>query len=256
MEREEFKNKLEEQFLYLHLRIERLEKSIPHTAGSLVWKGDRKQYAYWQFYQNKVKVQKSVAKDQIEATKRQIEILRHQQEKLRELLQFRKKLQHVLLIFHMTGEEILQEYYQRERKRIDQEKAYQKAKQLAEAKWHRENYKHMTDHGELVASKSEEIIANMLFAQGITYEYERPMQMGDQKVIPDFLLWMPNGEKIIWEHAGLMDNKEYADKFEKKLSIYEKAGYTRTKNLIVTWEDNGNFSAEEARRMIALYRLI
>ena len=79
MEREEFKNKLEEQFLYLHLRIERLEKSIPHTAGSLVWKGDRKQYAYWQFYQNKVKVQKSVAKDQIEATKRQIEILRHQQ---------------------------------------------------------------------------------------------------------------------------------------------------------------------------------
>ena len=61
---------------------------------------------------------------------------------------------------------------------------------------------------------------------------------------------------ILWEHAGLMDDPEYARKFENKLIQYQKAGYTQANNLIVTYDEKGSFSAIEVRRMLELYKLI
>ncbi len=61
---------------------------------------------------------------------------------------------------------------------------------------------------------------------------------------------------ILWEHAGLMDDSEYARKFENKLVQYQKAGYNQAKNLIVTYDENRSFTAIEARRMLELYKLI
>ncbi len=54
----------------------------------------------------------------------------------------------------------------------------------------------------------------------------------------------------------MMDDPEYARKFENKLVQYQKAGYNQAKNLIVTYDENRSFTAIEARRMLELYKLI
>ena len=95
-----------------------------------------------------------------------------------------------------------------------------------------------TDVGERVRSKSEIIIANKLNKMGIPYRYEYPISFGRGfNVYPDFYcLNIQTREEYIWEHFGMMDAKEYADKAIKKINGYNKQGYWLGKNLIVTFE--------------------
>lgn len=118
-----------------------------------------------------------------------------------------------------------------------------------------QNYKHITDKGEAVASKSELVIANLLYAYGIQYEYEKEINVNGVVYKPDFTVGRSNGTMLLWEHVGLMDDPEYARKFEQKMMQYQNAGYTQSKNLIVTYDENQSFSASEVRRMIELYQL-
>ena len=119
-----------------------------------------------------------------------------------------------------------------------------------------ENYKHLTDKGEQVASKSELIIANTLYTYGLKYEYERVLIINGISYKPDFTIWRSDGTMILWEHAGLMDDPEYARKFENKILQYQKVGFNQAKNLIVTYDEKGAFTAIEVRRMLELYKLI
>lgn len=256
MELEELEEELQMLFLDTCLRIKKLQETVLHSPGSIVWKGAKKQYPYWQFFQEGKQIQQAIPKNEVKQIKEKIEIMKHQKKTLRELILFRKEIQKVLRIFDKSTEEILKEEEQKELDRVNQQIARQKAKQMAARKWHQENYKHITDRGEFVASKSEVLIANILFARGISYEYEKMLMIEDKKVFPDLFLHSRKGEEIVWEHAGLLDNPEYASRFEEKLKLYEKAGYVRTKNLIITQEDNGAFSAEEVRRMIELYHIM
>lgn len=100
---------------------------------------------------------------------------------------------------------------------------------------------HETDYGELVRSKSEQLIANALYAYGIPFHYEAVFdyQKGVGSVIyPDFTIFLPDGGVIIWEHLGLLSDLDYCQRTAEKLNIYQKNGYTIGKNLILTMDDN------------------
>ena len=96
----------------------------------------------------------------------------------------------------------------------------------------------MTERGERVRSKSEKILADKLFAMGIPYRYEYPVQLkGYGTVYPDFtLLNVRKRKEFYLEHFGIMDDPEYSEKAIKKLEDYAKNKIYIGKNLLVTFE--------------------
>ena len=110
-----------------------------------------------------------------------------------------------------------------------------------------ENLKFETDQGELVRSKSEVIIANLLYQNQnhILYKYERPLEMtieGRSKIVyPDFtILSKRTGKIIYWEHAGRMDDPYYVNDFVKKMNTYVTNGLLPGKDVILTYETQNN----------------
>jgi ATP-dependent exoDNAse (exonuclease V) alpha subunit len=99
---------------------------------------------------------------------------------------------------------------------------------------------HRTLADVMVRSKSEVIIANMLFDREIPFEYERPLYAADGSFyLPDFtILW--RGENYYWEHLGLLQREEYRRKWKTKRAWYEKNFPSK---LLVT-EESGNLSQD------------
>ena len=97
--------------------------------------------------------------------------------------------------------------------------------------------------GELVRSKSEVIIANLLYENGIKYRYEEPLIVGGYRKRPDFTIKDEESGKIwYWEHCGMMSDNKYRRKWENKKRLYNANGFVEGENLIVTeeWkEDSG-----------------
>jgi hypothetical protein len=83
-----------------------------------------------------------------------------------------------------------------------------------------------TRKGEKVRSKSEAILADILYELGIPYHYEKPMHLSAGKVrYPDFtLLKVRSREEIFLEHFGLLDDEEYRNGSLQKLEEYRKHG--------------------------------
>ena len=97
---------------------------------------------------------------------------------------------------------------------------------------------YVTKQKEEVRSKSELMIANMLYDLGIPYKYEKELRLRDGSVkYPDFtLLNVKERCEIYWEHAGLLENEGYRRTFFKKVSDYSRNGIHVGVNLIVTIE--------------------
>ena len=96
----------------------------------------------------------------------------------------------------------------------------------------------ITENGEKVKSKSEKILADKFKSMGIPYAYEQPVLLnGYGYVLPDFkILNKKTRKEYYWEHFGMMDDREYAEKTIKKIENYEKNGIFPGKNLIMTFE--------------------
>lgn len=110
-----------------------------------------------------------------------------------------------------------------------------------------ENLRYETEQGELVRSKSEVIIANILYQnrRNILYKYEKPLHVmvdGTMKTIyPDFtIINMHTGKITYWEHAGRMDDPYYANDFVKKMNVYLANDLLPGRDVIVTFEAQGN----------------
>ena len=102
-----------------------------------------------------------------------------------------------------------------------------------------ENLIHRTEKGHLVRSKSELVIANMLFQSGIGYEYERVLE-GDVepgRLRPDFSFVTADGDLIVWEHLGMMQREDYRKGWEWKRNWYEKNGFVLGKTLYTSEDD-------------------
>lgn len=105
--------------------------------------------------------------------------------------------------------------------------------------------------GLIVRSKSEVIIANELITRGIPFEYERMLEEGGHRCLPDFSFEDASGDTIIWEHLGMLDNPAYKASWEKKKKIYEELGYIEGENLFTTRDhENGAFDSTEVINII------
>ena len=113
--------------------------------------------------------------------------------------------------------------------------------------FHPENLHFETEQGDFVRSKSEVIIANILFQhrKDILYKYEKPLEvLVDRKIktiYPDFTIMNIHTGKIwYWEHAGRMDDPIYANEFVKKTNTYVTNGFLPGKDVIFTYETMAN----------------
>lgn len=118
---------------------------------------------------------------------------------------------------------------------------------------HAENLIHKTEKGHMVRSKSELVIANLLHREGLNYEYEQPLN--GEKVLgrlhPDFSFADAGGDRVIWEHLGMMHDEEYVRGWKWKLEWYAKNGYTLGKNLFITEERRGQGLSMETITAVA-----
>jgi len=98
--------------------------------------------------------------------------------------------------------------------------------------------KHYTSWGLKVRSKSELLIAEMLHNYGISFKYEVPIVCNGHSLTPDFQIKRMDGKIFWWEHRGLMNNTDYAQRQYQKNLLYCSADIVPWDNLIVTY-DNG-----------------
>ena len=96
----------------------------------------------------------------------------------------------------------------------------------------------LTEKGERVRSKSEKILADYFYRNGMEYKYECPLYLnGVGTVYPDFTFLSPQtGEQIYWEHNGMVDDPKYSRKMVRKIQEYEKNGIFPGERLILTYE--------------------
>lgn len=91
--------------------------------------------------------------------------------------------------------------------------------------------------GVTVRSKSEALILNTLREQNIPVRYECLLEVNGKKFYPDFTLMHPsNGLIFLWEHMGLIDDRQYRSNALSKLNCYAEAGFYPMINLIITCE--------------------
>lgn len=67
-----------EMFYDMHLRLERLNESLGHSPGTIVWKGKDKKYSYWQYYRKGKQYQQYVRQSELVQTRQQIQIMKEQ----------------------------------------------------------------------------------------------------------------------------------------------------------------------------------
>lgn len=96
----------------------------------------------------------------------------------------------------------------------------------------------LTEKGERVRSKSEKIMADYFYRNGIEYKYECPLYLKGVGIIhPDFtFLSRKNGEEIYWEHNGKVDDPKYARNMVNRINTYEENGIYAGERLILTYE--------------------
>ena len=136
------------------------------------------------------------------------------------------------------------------------EKGYPQFKSIMEFLEVKDEQKiYRTLKGEFVRSKSEVIIANLLYANQIPYEYEKPLKLSGypHPISPDFTIYPPQGDRVVyWEHCGLMHDEQYREHWRWKKGLYESDGISEwQKNLIVTYEQEaGDLNVGEIKQRI------
>jgi ATP-dependent DNA helicase RecQ len=117
---------------------------------------------------------------------------------------------------------------------------------------HMLNKIYSTSKGDKVRSKSEVIIANLLFQYNINYEYEKKLYYTQVKWIePDFTIKLKDGSEIYWEHLGMIGVESYDKRWKEKLEIYRNLFLYQ---LVVTYE--GATISESTKKMLEKMKLI
>lgn len=107
-----------------------------------------------------------------------------------------------------------------------------------------DSVKYVTARGDFVRSKSENIIADTLYRMSIPYRYEFPLEVITEddrriKLHPDFCcLNLRTRQEFYWEHFGMMDAQDYAEKAVAKLKLYAHNGIFPGRNLIISTESS------------------
>ena len=123
---------------------------------------------------------------------------------------------------------------------------------------HPENLTQPTLAGFDVRSKSEALIANALAERKIPFIYEEELALslpgrGEVILHPDFVILLPSGKKIIWEHLGMLSDGSYLSAFAEKLKLYHAAGYQINSTLFLTTDTpDGRLDMDAVMNVIEL----
>ncbi|WP_313559143.1 ATP-dependent DNA helicase, partial [Ruminiclostridium cellobioparum] len=135
-------------------------------------------------------------------------------------------------------------------------------------KYYDSRYVNITQKGEPVISKSEVIIANILYGYEqkglLTYSYESKLELSTGRTIkPDFTIEdLQTGRKFYWEHLGLLNTQEYKEKWALKREAYLSEGVVpaeaATPNddvILITTEDlpQGGLDSQSVDKKIVDY---
>ncbi len=98
-----------------------------------------------------------------------------------------------------------------------------------------------TSFGLMVRSKSEVLIAELLYAFGILFHYDEEILVRDaegftKSYYVDFVIMTPSGRIIYWEHMGRFDEDGYRNHNLEKFCLYFDNGLVLGDNLIITME--------------------
>ena len=116
---------------------------------------------------------------------------------------------------------------------------------------------HKSISGNLVRSKSESMIDMFLYIHKVPFRYECALQLGDYTLFPDFTIRHPKTNHIYyWEHFGLMDHPQYAQKAYAKLQLYTTHGIIPSIHLITTYETKENPLDPELVKEIIQYHFL
>lgn len=98
-----------------------------------------------------------------------------------------------------------------------------------------------TKKNEIVKSKSERLIADILYDMDIPYRYEPAVKLKNNRTVyPDFVILTRNRTQILLEHFGMMDKSDYASDAIEKIIRYEQMGFIQGKNIVFTFETSTN----------------
>lgn len=118
---------------------------------------------------------------------------------------------------------------------------------------------HRTRKGISVRSKSEVIIADLLYSKQVDFEYEKALEIGGERKLPDFtIVDSDSGVTYYWEHLGMLQRPSYRKRWEAKKAWYAKHGILdeaegggSTGTLIVTRDgDDGSISSKDVEALI------
>lgn len=114
-----------------------------------------------------------------------------------------------------------------------------------------------TERGEMVRSKSEMIIADMMYHMGIPYRYEYPIYLSGETIHPDFTVLNRKERKEYYlEHLGRLDDPQYCADFVWRLFLYEENRIFPGENLLFTFEsDKQPLRPQLVRRLLEKYLL-
>lgn len=85
------------------------------------------------------------------------------------------------------------------------------------------NLIHQAEDRQMLRSKSELLIYQLLIRSGIKPIYEKKLVIKDVVTLPDFVIENEDtGITYYWEHCGMMHDPEYVDRWKKKLEWYRE----------------------------------
>lgn len=116
---------------------------------------------------------------------------------------------------------------------------------------------HCASDGQLLRSKSELLIYELLKQAGLHPKYEAPLEIDGAVKYPDFTITDEDlGEQFYWEHLGMLHDSAYRKRWEAKKAWYEShdilpevGGHNGT--LIITRDsEKGGISVREIMRIV------
>ena len=245
-----------EEVPQLENALKKIDAFLNHAPeGCLKWQNKKgKTYYYHQYMKDNKWVRRYIKKDELSLAKKLAQ--KHYYLSIRPILE--KMLDETKRFMRKCPSNELEAIYDNlsiERKKLVtpiQLSVKEKVKQWQTEVYEKnqmfpENLRYETEQGEVVRSKSEVIIANILYhnRKDILYKYERPLEVmenGRQKTIyPDFtILNKHTGKVTYWEHAGCMDDSYYANEFVRKMNTYIVNELLLGRDVVVSFESLSN----------------
>ncbi|MEZ8095513.1 AAA family ATPase [Photobacterium swingsii] len=114
--------------------------------------------------------------------------------------------------------------------------------------WYESGKVHKSLIGEMLRSKSEVIVADLLFKHDLQPYYEKPLKgKDDSQYLPDFTIQY-QGETYYWEHLGMLEKPDYLAKWESKQQWYVDNGFAE--QLIISRDRKGAIDSSEIDMLI------